>query len=305
MSFNTTVLGKFGKLGAKVSKYSPELLIGSGIIFGVGSTVMACKSTLKVDEVLEKHRKSLEDVETALNLNNNDETNETQLEVYTSKDAAKDKTIILTKATVDLLKLYSPAISLGALSITCILAGYNVLNKRNVALVAAYNLLESSYKDYRNHVIEKFGKEVDEQIRLGITEKKITIDEDAKLKEKVKVVDDPNGHSDYARFFDESNPNWQPEPMHNLTFLKAQQQFANDMLHARGHIFLNEVYDMLDLPRCPAGAVVGWVDDGNGDGFVDFGIYDKLYRPRRDFVNGYEDVILLDFNVDGLIWDKI
>ena len=91
-------------------------------------------------------------------------------------------------------------------------------------------------------------------------------------------------------------------------FLRAQQQYANDKLIAQGHLFLNEVYDMLGLPRTKAGAIVGWVYDDNnavGDNFVDFGIYDVHRETARDFVNGYERSILLDFNVDGVIYDLI
>ena len=85
-------------------------------------------------------------------------------------------------------------------------------------------------------------------------------------------------------------------------FLKQQQSYANDLLKSRGHLFLNEVYDLLGIQRTKAGNIVGWIyDEKNpvGDNFVDFGIYD-INRPKnRDFVNGYERTIILDFNVDG------
>ena len=295
---------QLAKVTVKVSKHSPEILIGVGIISGIGATVLACKATLKVDDILDEAKTKLEDVKEVLENKSTIKTNDKEVSVvYSQKDAARDKTLIYFQTSGKLFKLYSPALGLGMLSITSILAAYNVLNKRNMALVAAYNLIEKSYSEYRKRVVEQFGEEVDRQLRHNITNKKIAVEDDKK--EKVEVVEDPNEFSDYARFFDESNVHWQDEMLQNLTFLKAQQQFANDMLHSRGHLFLNEVYDMIGIPRCPAGAVVGWINDGNGDGFVDFGIYDKLYRPKRDFVNGYEKTILLDFNVDGLIWNKI
>ena len=90
----------------------------------------------------------------------------------------------------------------------------------------------------------------------------------------------------------------------NLFFLKAQQTNANVQLTVRGHVFLNEVYDMLGLPRTAAGAIVGWVR-GNGDDVIDFGIWDNN-DINSDFVNGYNrSKILLDFNVDGVIYDII
>ena len=65
---------------------------------------------------------------------------------------------------------------------------------------------------------------------------------------------------------------------------------------------------MLGARRTKAGAQVGWVYDENnvvGDNYVDFGIFDTRRSKARDFVNGYEKVIVLDFNVDGYILDLI
>ena len=124
-----------------------------------------------------------------------------------------------------------------------------------------------------------------------------------KAQKKQVLVDDPNGLSVYARFFDEGCEQWSKNPEYNLMFLRSQQNYYNDMLKSRGHVFLNEVYDALGIPRTQAGAVVGWMISDNGDNFIDFGVFDGD-RPRaRDFVNGYERSILLDFNVDGVIYD--
>ena len=61
---------------------------------------------------------------------------------------------------------------------------------------------------------------------------------------------------------------------------------------------------MLGFPHTSAGAVVGWVR-GNGDGYVDFGLMDFYSNANRLFHEGFEPNIWLDFNVDGVIWDKI
>ena len=87
-------------------------------------------------------------------------------------------------------------------------------------------------------------------------------------------------------------------------FLNQQQNYANDKLRRQGYLFPNDVYDMLGIPKCKEGQTHGWVyDEKNpiGDNFVDFGIYNISRRKNRDFVNGYEKVILLDFNHDGNI----
>ena len=208
-------------------------------------------------------------------------------------------------------KLYAPSVILCAGSLGCLLASNNILKKRNAALSAAYMTVDKSFKEYRKRVADRFGEEVEKEIRYNIKAEEITkVDEDGnEVTETVKVMngtDDPNSYSDYARFFDESCAAWQNDAEYNFTFLKAQQQYANDLLKARGRLFLNEVYRMLGIDETKAGQVVGWVynpDNPTGDNFVDFGIFNMQRERVRAFVNGYEPNILLDFNVDGVIWD--
>ena len=230
------------------------------------------------------------------------------------EDAKKDLAITYVQTGVKLVKLYAPSVALGVLSITSILASNNILRKRNVALAAAYATVDKSFKEYRNRVIERFGETVDRELKYNIKAKKIeevVKDEETGKEKKVKKtieIGDPNTYSDYARFFDDGCKGWEKDSEYNLMFLRAQQQYANDLLRSRGHLFLNEVYDMLGIPRTKAGQVVGWVynkDNPVGDNYVDFGLYDINREVVRNFVNGYERTILLDFNVDGNIWDLI
>jgi hypothetical protein len=119
---------------------------------------------------------------------------------------------------------------------------------------------------------------------------------------------DPNGYSDFARIYDDGNPGWAKDPQTNLTFLKYQQAAATQILKSQGYLFLNDVYEMLGFPKTKEGQVAGWIYNEKepiGDNFVDFGIYDVTKAPARDFVNGYERSIVLDFNVDGQILEFI
>ena len=312
MNFNGIIKGAgstLSKVGLQIQKHSPEILVTVGVIGTVASTVMACKATTKVSVILEETKEKVDQVHTVL------ESDEYTEEEYSVEDSKKDLAIIYAQSAVKFAKLYGPSILLGAASISCILASHRILTKRNVALAAAYAGLDKGFKNYRKNVVERFGEAVDRELKYNIKAQKITdieVDEDGKEKKVKKTVDvisdNPTIYSDYARFFDESCPAWQKDPEYNLVFLRAQQQYANDKLIAQGHLFLNEVYDMLGLPRTKAGAIVGWVYDDNnavGDNFVDFGIYDVHRETARDFVNGYERSILLDFNVDGVIYDLI
>ena len=287
-----------------IQKHSPEILAGVGVIGTVTSAVMACKATLKLNDILDDCKETRNKIkEVAENPKYENE--------YTQEDVKKDITINYTQTAVKIAKLYAPAVILGSASLGCLLASNDILRKRNAALSAAYMTVDKSFKEYRGRVAERFGEEVEKEIRYNIKAQEIetvVANEDGSetvVMEEAKVMD-PNLYSDYAKFFDEANPNWQNDPEYNLMFLKSQQQYANDLLKARGRLFLNEVYDMLGIDRTKAGQVVGWTYNPNnptGDNFVDFGIYDMSKERVRAFVNGYETNILLDFNVDGNVWD--
>lgn len=285
-----------GKGGLVLKKYSPEILTTVGIAGMVGTVVLASKATLKLHPVVEKIR------EEKANADYSAEEQIQQTGSYDKQAHTKAVAKVYVHGAVEVTKIYGPAITLGISSIACIVAAHGIMQRRTVAIAAAYKALETSFVEYRKRVIEVIGEKKEEDLRLGREVNEIT-DENGKTK-KVTTVN-PIGISPYARFFDELSDNWSKTPEYNLLFLKAQQNYANDLLHARGHLFLNEVYDMLGVPRSQAGQVVGWVISKDGDNFVDFGIYDHASEKAHAFVNGYERSILLDFNVDGVIYDLI
>ena len=293
--------GSLKKIGFKLNKKSPEILIILGVGGVVGSTILACKATTKLSEILDNTTEEMKKIKNYV-----EEVGYS--EKYTNEDATKDTIIIYTQTGIKLFKLYAPAVTLGVVSLGCILTSNNILRKRNLALVAAYTGLDKTLKKYRDGVIERFGKDVDLELRHGIKTKKVDIlqtdenGEEIKVKTNIKVADGVNEPSDYARYFDSSCPDWKNNNDYNLFFLKSQQHYANDKLRADGYLFLNEVYKMLGLPETKAGQVVGWIyepDNDDIDNHVDFGIF----NVHRDFDDEYEEAILLDFNVDGYILD--
>lgn len=299
-----TVISRSGNMTTLLmKKHSPEILIGVGIVGGVTAAVLACKATRKVDDILDDHNEAISQIATASTLYEEDSA--------AKKEISKEKSHIYLKTAKELVKIYAPPVTLGVASIGCILGGHNILHKRNIAIAAAYSVVQDRFNEYRSRVRDEFGEEKDKNLYFGTHQEKVTdVEVDEKTGKKKKInktmnVLNPNGYSQYARFFDDGSPNWVSDAELNLAFLRAQQNYVNDLLHARGHVFLNEVYDLLGIPRTQAGAVVGWVLSEDGDNFVDFGIYSICNQEAIDFVNGYEQAILLDFNVDGLIYDLI
>ena len=296
----------FNRTGLQLKKHSPEILLAAGVVGVVASGVMACKATLKVQEIVEDAKGK---IDTIHEVSNDPE----MAEKYTEEDSKKDLAIVYTQTAVKMIKLYGPSVALGVASLGCMIGSNRILNKRNVALAAAYTAVDKSFKEYRGRVIERFGKQMDKELRYNIKAQEIeevSVDEKGKEVTKKSTVEvmDPNAYSPYSIVFDDGNTGWDPDPELTKYFLIQQQNWANDRLKAKGHLFLNEVYDMLGAKRTKAGAQVGWVyDEKNpvGDNYVDFGIFDIRSPKARDFVNGLEKVIVLDFNVDGVILDLI
>ncbi len=295
------------KASAKLKRHSPEILIAAGVVGVVASAVLACKATTKISTIIEEAKGNIDQIHEC----SKNEKFETQ---YTSEDVRKNLTIIYVQTAVKMIKLYAPAVILGALSITSILSSNNILRKRNVALVAAYTAVDRSFKGYRSRVIDRFGEQVDKEMKYGIKAKKfeeVQIDpetgKEKKIKKTVNVVD-PNICNDYAVYFDESCKSFEKNnDDYNEFFLRGQQSYFNDRLVATGHVFLNEIYEALGIPHTKMGQITGWIYDPkdpekNGDGYIDF----RIFHVNRETADGrYEPAILLDFNVDGPIIDLI
>lgn len=288
--FATVCNKAFGRPALLIKKHSPEILTGVGIVGVVTSAVLAAKATLSLEEKIDGMQQKLANIEDHLVI---------EPEKYTKDDAVKARTHVYVTTALEIGKLYGPSVTLGMASIGCILGAHGIMKKRNAALAAAYKAVEETFNKYKQRVIEELGEEQERDIAMDIRD--VEVEEDGK---KTIKKTGPSLPSPYAKFFDEYSTAWEKDADYNLMYVRAQQQIANDILQSRGHIFLNEVYDMLGLPHTQAGSVTGWIA-GQGDNFVDFGMYDFESEEARAFVNGLERSILLDFNVQGTIFDKI
>ena len=296
------VSGTLNKVGFSLKKHSPEILVAAGVVGTVVSTVMACRATTKIDTILDETKEQLDKIHEY-------SENPDMAEKYNAEDAKKDTVVVYAHAGVKLAKLYAPAVGLGILSLGSILASNDILRKRNAALAAAYAVVDRSFKEYRDRVVERFGEEVDHQLRYNIKATEVeetVIDEKGKEKKVKKTIEvaDPNA-SEYVKYFTKSNPYWENNPEYVEMFLRSQQNYANDKLKATGHLTLNDVYDMLGFHDSKAGMVVGWIydlDHPNGDNYVEFDVK-KVHLP--DEQGGYEEAYAIDFNVDGNIYNEM
>lgn len=316
-----------------LNKKSPEIWLTAGIIVIVGGTVLACRATRKLDQVMEDH----EAAKNELNYDRDediDEVNETTPDAddptaivernadlaLIEKEYKRDCAKLTLMTAGSIVKLYAPAAITMTAGIAMVINGHRILSQRNAALLAAYTALNDAFSQYRQRVRDRYGEQVEDDIYTGRTRELVTeteVDENGKKKKVKKEVETVGTTvSPYARFFDETCREWSRSPDYNHMFVISQQNAANDLLrsrhtdgfHKRGFVFLNEVYKMLGFTETPTGAICGWVvpEDGDlGDNFIEFKIFDGTDPSKRAFVNGDEKSILLDFNVQGPIWDLI
>lgn len=291
---------KTGRAGLVIQKHLPEIELAAGIAGLVVTGIMIYKAGTKAQAIVENHSEEMNKIEQAKELAEQGEV------VYTEDEIKADKVNVYLHTALDFAKTIWPSALVGASSLALILMSHNTLNKRYLGAISAFNGVTEAFKVYRKNVKDRFGEEVDYELKNGIVkavEMVETKDEKGKKKtEEVTVTKfDPNAVSNQAVWFKEGCDNWDPYPPFNIAFLKAQQAMLTEKLRTKGHLFLNEVYDALGLSDTQEGAMVGWIL-GMGDNCVDFGLYEDR---NASFINGDENKILLDFNHDGIIWDKI
>lgn len=281
-----SVSAKLGRQLLVLQKQSPHILFVAGVVGVVGSAVLASRATLKLTDVLAEAEHEIAGVKTDLK---------------GTDGYRKDLAYVYTKNTMEVVRLYAPAVLLGTASIAMLTGSHVQMTRRNSALTAAYAAVSTAYENYRDRVREEVGEEKERNLYHSVSLKKVMVES----KSQQIMTADPNTWSPYARFFDECSSQWKKNAELNKLFVLAQQNYLNDLLHARGHVFLNEAYDALDIPRSAAGQIVGWVinkEDDRGDNYIDFGLYEAA---SSRFINGAERNVILDFNVDGVVFDKI
>lgn len=275
---------------------APTLMVGGGVVaMGVG-TVLACKQTLKIEEVLENHIPDLEKIQTGLDLG---------LDSYSDDIARTDRIKVYSRVGLDMTKLYAVPGILFVSGAGLVFGGHRIMLKRNATLAIAFTTVSKAFDAYRFRVVNQLGSEADQALMSGHVSKEVWDDEQGK-NVKVHTRDwegYPNGDP-YNRVFEQgATSEWTPDLGTNKLLIHNQQRMANELLSRRGHLYLSEVYEALGFPESDISRVVGWKVRKNPDGsrnipFVDFGL-DKPHP--EDWKYNKEKAIYLDFNCEGLI----
>ena len=302
----TKIGNGFKRMGFGLKKHSPEILVVTGAVGVVGGVVAACVATPKAEKIISEAKAKIKEYEdlAAGKVDIPDNA------VYTDEDLKKDKLIVKAKTGAKLAAVYAPAAAIVFSSLALIFVSHNILSKRNAGIAAAYAAVSKGFDEYRNRVVEKYGKDVDDELKLGLKPRQVEETEkdengkEKKVKKTISVADGNLGGSPYTFIFDsEHTMAYTGDNAYDMMELRMEQELANNLLKARGYIYLNEILDRLGLKTSKMGQVVGWVynpDDNNADGFVDFGVR-EISIPNND--GELESKIVLDFNVQGNILD--
>jgi len=291
------ISSKLGRLGLIAQKTSPTVLFGIGVVGVVATVVMASKATLKLEQILEDAEKETYQIQDGV---------ARHPEKYSDMDEKQALLAVRSKMTIKVVKLYAPAAITGMVAIAALTGSHYILSQRNLALTAAYAVLEKGFKGYRDRVVGEYGEEVDRDLYNGFETHQITEQTAEGKKTRTVKIATGIGNPDetYKRMFDELSPRWSPEPNYNQFTLTAEQNYLNDLLRSRGHVFLNEVYGRLGIPHSKAGAVCGWIK-GQGDDYIDLGIFRDNEYMGLEFVDGNAPGVIINPNVQGIIYDKI
>lgn len=290
----------------KVSKHAPEILMVAGVGFGVASTVCACKATIKAKDVLEKAKDDLDAIDIASTIGKNDDE-----KIYTEEDHKRDLITVYAHTGIEFIKLYAPSILFSAASIACLIGSHGIMRNRVATLVTAYGTLDAAFRQYRERVAETFGADKELETYYDVKQLEEGRDEETGLVLAEPKGEKIDGYTVYARCFDEYNPNWKDNAEYNLGFLRSTQKYLTCMLERDGYLTLNDAYKELGFEPTPQGQLVGWIYDPDnpnhkGDNYVSFGLYGPEHKPALgEFINGYTNAVWIDFNVDGVIIDKI
>ena len=279
------------KIGFQITKHAPEILTYGGIAtMGVGTGLAVKQSFRYMEKVTEPEMVHLYKIQETLD---NSKT-------YTTNDARHDRALVYSRLLVRTITHYALPLGVFAAGAAMVVSGHNIVSKRLAQSIAAYGALNTAYENLKNRLVAAAEDDFNQESYDHILETDVVRDEQGVIDRGRSVSSSP-----YTFVFDVSNPNYTGDQGQNDLFLSSTQNYLNDRLQARGHVFLNEVLEALGFEDTPEGALTGWVKNGEGDGYISFGVsghWNERYDHETDVMT---DDYILDFNVDGIIWDKI
>lgn len=282
---------QINKIRTKTNYQAPNILFYLGLVGMVGTVATGIQGAYKFGFAATDYENGMRVI--------NEEAKAGRLTEKQVKEMKRDQ---YKETAIEATKCFAPTLVLGIATIGCLTKSHNMLNNRIAGLSAAYTTLQTQFGEYRNRVRAEVGEDKEDELYFDRKKQNVKVsDAEGNVSDLEVEVQDAGG---YKYLFDEVNSNnWSSDPGYNRIFLQAQENYANDMLASRGHVFLNDIFDGLGMERTAAGAVVGWIAEEGAH--VDFGLRNPGYEPNDLFWKDEENSIQLNFNVQGVIFDKL
>ena len=296
-----------GKAALKIKAKSPTIAIVGGLSLALAGTALLTYRTVKGSSKIAEYKEKVDDVKD-------------MKDEYSRKEEYKADLFKVRKDfVVEIAKIYGMPIAMVIVGSGGVLYGHHLFKMRNIALMGSNAILQNQADKFSDFIDEKFGEGTADKVRVGVRDEDIEVmekDENGKEKKKkvtVRTVERSDSPGDYCLFFDESSPLWHTSSTLNATTIRNAEKMLSKKLRERGYLFLDEAYEHLMVPivdermKCIAHSV-GWVYDENksaDENVVSFRVFDQLGGAKINFVNGYENVILLDPNVQGDVYSKM
>ena len=239
MSINPKLL--FKSFAHTLDKNSPAILTGVAVAGVIGTAVLAVKATPRAYQAL--------------------------LEAGAAKSDKSQTTPFIDNLTVTEkikygYKPYIPAITLGAFTITCIIASNRVSSKRAAVLASAYSIAESSLKEYKGKVSEVIGERKADTILGEVAQDKLN---KQPISESNVII---TGKGESLAYESLSGRYFKCD----IEDVRRVQNDINQQLLQDMWVSLNEVYDRLGLEHTLMGDDLGWEPDN----MLEFNFQSKL-----------------------------
>lgn len=307
-----TVVKTTSKIAMKLSKNSPQIMVGAGVVIATAGFVIGIINATKIKDTTAISEAKVDELQSKkAECEKNPESTESQnIIIECDKELRKVK----VEAAWSIFKLLGIPIIMFTGGMAMSLGGHLILLKRFGQLSSAFATLQQTFEKYRQMNIAEHGEECDRRYRYGVvgeTEGKVTVtDENGKEKQKkvkMPIIDPEAAASMYTfEFSERTSAKCPKDPVNAISFLRSQEKFWNVWMTGRGkpvtlYMILNDLGIELDSddPRNDYVMIAGWRPNGDGDNCIDFGIMRGVNKPALDMLS---NTVMLNFNCDGNLY---
>lgn len=290
-----------GRVRLSMRNHSPQIMFIGGTIAMGAAIVEAFKARPKYDEVIEEYHQMAAKQKRAAEIADDQEDGD---EIYPAERRLGDKIHDGLVTGMKLAVVFGKVIAFGGIALGCFFGYGRIYRGWFVASAAVAEGATRKLKALEAATVAEVGKDKMQDIKDRMfkeeAEKRYSVDEDGER--IIKDADVPTDHPSFLKWFDEANKDnfKKGDPDANLNYLLNKLELLNIRLHAKGYLMANDVFQELKMQKTTWGQIYGILAE-NEDGtknYLDFGLYDGKDPAARNFVNGYEDVFLLNFNFD-------